>query len=93
MEKSGNWNLVNNYNASNIKLYPNPTSNILYVNGIDDKTIRNIYLISPNGATINMNFFKKINTIELNLNELPTGVYILKIIFDDGIYVDKIIKF
>jgi hypothetical protein len=91
--KSGNWDLVNNYNASNIKLYPNPTSNILYVNGIDDKPIRNIYLISPNGATINMNFFKKINTIELNLNELPTGVYILKIIFDDGIYVDKIIKF
>ena len=90
--KSSNYSIVNNYNSSIIRLYPNPTSNILYVSGIDNKTVRNIYLISSNGLTINVNFLENFNTLELNLNELPTGVYVLKIIFDDGIYVDKIIK-
>ncbi len=62
---------------SNIKVYPNPVVNTIYINGnIEDKTV-SIYSISGNKYKTNTNSYN--GTTSINVSDLTTGIYILQI--------------
>ena len=74
-------------NLNNISVFPNPISSNNYLNIINESSNKikeiNIYNFLGRselkyGLDINSNVNK------LNLNELPNGIYLLKIIFDDN---------
>ncbi len=71
VNKSGNMG-VSDLNPSKISVYPNPTNGIVYVNS--KEKVNKLELYNLNGQKI-----KETNSVELNLNELPKGIYILKI--------------
>jgi Secretion system C-terminal sorting domain len=63
-----------------IKVYPNPTTSVLTVEG-DFLANENIMLYNSKGQNITSTItFKKINnnTIQLNLQDLPAGIYFIK---------------
>jgi len=78
--------------VKNIKVFPNPTSNQLFVN-IDLPSLENteIQIFNLDGKLLLDNQFSSPqNQIELNVSNFASGIYILKITLDDEIVTKRI---
>lgn len=77
---------VSNVDTNNLRVYPNPTKDIVNIESIT--SIKNIEIFNVLG--------KKINTLKnqnnINIENLPNGVYFLKIKNEDNIVIKQIIK-
>jgi hypothetical protein len=71
---------------NSLKLYPNPTDNILFIKG--NKNSINISIYNMLGKEV----LSKMNTNNIDVNVLPKGVYIIKISDDVGQINRKFIK-
>lgn len=72
--------------VTDVKIYPNPVSNMVKVSS--SKKVAEIEIYSIDGR-----FIKRSNGSELDIHELSAGVYLLKITFIDGLSLKhKIIK-
>jgi hypothetical protein len=87
--QSGNTISVSNLKNSNIKIYPNPTNHALHIEGLQKHTKGSIY--NGNGRIINTSTISD-NNAEINVSELPAGLYILKLDVDDRVVVKKFVK-
>ena len=82
-------------NLNNLKVYPNPitANNYMTIVNETDKKIKKISLINFLGKTVfdqNVNIDSKKN--RLNINKLPHGIYLLRIMFsDDTMKTTKIV--
>ena len=82
-------------NLNNLKVYPNPITSNNYMSIVNetDKKIKKISLINFLGKTVfdqNVNIDSKKN--RLNINKLPHGIYLLRIMFsDDTMKTTKIV--
>ncbi len=73
-----------------ISVYPNPTVGILTINGLDEVSgLEKLEIISSIGKLIT-EFNVDIN--ELNVSELPAGVYFLKIAHSSGVETIRFVK-
>jgi hypothetical protein len=77
---------VFNPTIQEITVYPNPTANELNIRGVEN--ITNIEVIGLTGNVIRT--FKDVSTILVD--ELPNGLYILKIYTADEVYTGRFIK-
>ncbi len=75
VETTGGSTAVNNVNKGNLKFYPNPAQNILYVNAGLGAQIK-IYNIA---GSLLVSKISTANTEKLNISELPAGVYFISI--------------
>jgi len=73
----------------NLEIYPNPTSNIININSKNNLNIEAIQITDMNGRIIKETK-QPINTI--NISELNTGVYFLRITTNQGTGTTKMIK-
>jgi hypothetical protein len=84
---------VLDYQLENVKMYPNPTTDVLKLTGFSDDVSRvNTKLISITGKEL---FNKKLNVnhAELNTQSLPSGVYFLDVSTPSGVKkIFKVIK-
>jgi surface protein len=92
------WNFVGDQISSNctfstddfainlVKIYPNPVSNVLVIDGINE--LYDIEIFDIHGKKI-MSAYKA-NT--LKLNSLNTGIYLLKVFDDSSTHNFKIVK-
>ena len=71
------------FDSSKIEIYPNPTSGIINIKGLDKESIKAIGIYNLLGDFI---------TSELNINSVQTGIYILKITTDNTTFYKRIIK-
>ena len=71
---------------NSLKLYPNPTDNILFIKG--NKNSMNVSIYNILGKEV----LSKINTNNIDVKVLPKGVYIIKISDDVGQINRKFIK-
>jgi len=71
-----------------VKIYPNPSVNSITVQV--DK-IRLIQIVDLCGKTVKR-FINKCNEYEIDINDIPSGIYLIKIDTDNGIFTKKIIK-
>lgn len=81
---------VNDVEKHVIKIYPNPTMDI--VNVESTKQIKNVEVVNMIGQVL---FVKEFNSMQdfIDLSNLPTATYILRIKADDGgIKISKVIK-
>lgn len=72
-------------NKSSIKLYPNPTTGIIYINA---ENITNIAIYSIDGKLIQTIG----NSSEIDLSQFQNGVYLISIETVEGCFIEKIIK-
>jgi len=79
---------INYAQFSNVKLYPNPTKNVLNI--INTNNVKSINILSLDGRMVLIN--NEINSnIKIELNDLLSGTYIVKILFNDGSVLNKTI--
>jgi hypothetical protein len=80
IEGSSPLSLVDNGN-SKIKLYPNPTSDILTLSNIEMLSIKNISIISTLGKVVKN---VQLSNSSISVSDLSEGFYILLIETEDG---------
>lgn len=78
--------MIEHYLNNNITIYPNPTKDILNIR--TDKLISNIKLFDNLGKEI-LNIDNPTN--QINLSDIPKGMYIIKIKIEENLFVKKII--
>lgn len=71
--------------APSIKIYPNPTRDFIHIDGLHENST--ITLFTPQGTKL-----LETNASILNIQDLPFGLYFLKIQDGSRIYMDPIIK-
>lgn len=62
---------------SNLKAYPNPSTNILFVEGINSE--KNIRMFNLLGNEFNVSYILVGNILQVNTSRLPQGLYLLQI--------------
>ena len=75
---------IENVNDINVAIYPNPVSNVLNVEG---EGIEQVEVMDLNGRVILTSA-----ATSLNLENLASGVYMVRVIAAEGIHVEKIVK-
>ncbi|GAB4285937.1 MAG: hypothetical protein Kow0068_11460 [Marinilabiliales bacterium] len=76
------------FNNDELKVYPNPAYNLLFINY--NETIKEIKLYDINGKVVLTQSPYKSNT-EININKLNQGLYFINVITQSGIKTGKII--
>lgn len=79
-----------------LNIYPNPVTDILTLKYNSPKeAFLLIEIINSTGIvvkTLNSNFFKGTNIQMIGLQDLPKGIYTIKVITNENIYHEKVIK-
>lgn len=71
-------------------VFPNPATNQIQINGVADAKF--VDLIDANGRVVrHLNLRDNQNTILMNRNELPSGLYFIKVQFENSTSVKKIL--
>lgn len=86
---SVNLNSTSFINGSKVKLYPNPTSNILNIESVG--TIQNISIYNVLGQEV-MNKLTNETLVILDVSGLNAGVYVIKTVIDGTVSSTKFIK-
>ena len=79
---------VNNFEAINIRVYPNPVKDLLYLDVPSSLKVNSVKLFDISGKLVQL--FKNHNF--LDLGSMRQGLYILKIETDKGDFNQKVIK-
>jgi hypothetical protein len=78
--------------ASRFVVSPNPTSGIFNINSKDHLDIKTVSLTDMNGRVVKQTSFEAITNVQMNISDLATGVYMMKISSTEGSVTKKIIK-
>lgn len=85
-------NSINSIKEENIiKVYPNPNNGIFKIN-INEVSEGTIVVIDLYGFIVYKSNFKNQSEFEMNLQDKPRGIYIVKVISGNQTYTRKIIK-
>jgi hypothetical protein len=80
---------INYLSQSNLKVYPNPTNDLIKITGIDSDKDFQLELMDVSGQIV----MREFNKSELNLSQLTNGLYFIKISSDNKIIAhERIIK-
>ena len=71
------------FNSINLKVYPNPTQEVLFVDGIE---IKKLTVADMNGKTI---LEQKKSSNQIRINKLTAGIYFLKIVSKSNTIITK----
>ena len=80
------------FNKQQFAVYPNPTAGKLTVNLVKHYKQVNISISSLSGKTLLKTTIKNSTNFEFNISTLSKGLYILKVLADDNVYIQKIVK-
>ena len=73
----------------NLKVYPNPVGHTLFIENNNSAIITSIALISSIGQTVKKFEGQETSKGSLDVSDLPNGIYILNIQFDNGVLLNK----
>lgn len=76
------------YGSSNVSIYPNPVKNTLYIADLNDNNIQNITIFDQMGRQA---ILQNTNANTLDVSMLPSGIYIIQVTLDSGVFSDRFI--
>ncbi|MDF1673712.1 MAG: zinc-dependent metalloprotease family protein [Vicingaceae bacterium] len=83
---------INELNSDNIKVYPNPTNNLLNLTFNKSSSIEQVTLTDLQGKIVyNNNFVQGVN-LQINLAGLSNGLYMLNVQTNNGVNIHKVMK-
>lgn len=81
-----------NFVASNFSVFPNPATNVVNINSLNNTTINQIQITDLNGRVVSTVNANGLSTTQVNIADLASGAYFLKIVTNEGVGTTKIIK-
>ncbi len=82
---------LSNITEFGVTVYPNPVNDHLFISIPDIGNSYSIYVYSVSGTEIFSTNIQS-NIIDINMNNYPAGIYILKLNTSDGVVTKKIVK-
>lgn len=93
-EQGGDPNAIDeNVVASEIRVYPNPTTAKLYVELPADNASGVVKCFDNTGRMIMEKEFESTGKVELDVSSLPQGSYTLKIVIDETVTTKQVLKY
>lgn len=77
---------------NNLAVSPNPAKDIVNITNNGNSILNNAIITDVNGRIVKNTNFNGVSTAQINVNDLNTGVYFLKITTDQGVGTTKLIK-
>lgn len=77
---------------SNFSVYPNPVTNLISVSSKNNAAITAVSLTDLKGRIIKNQSFDTVATIEMNVTDLASGMYLMTIVSNEGTATKKIVK-
>jgi len=82
--------LLKNVNDTKLSLYPNPVVNELTISKVAPNSILNIY--SAIGQLVLVKKLTQVENVNVNLQQLHSGTYIVRLTSDQGVITEKFNK-
>ena len=79
-------------NTGAIQIFPNPSSGLVYIDGLDQEAETRIYLRDLSGRILLERLDQGKKTVKINVGDLATGVYLLEINNGSIPVVQKLVK-
>ena len=70
---------------SRLRLFPNPSRDVINIGDLDAETCKEIMIFDMTGRL--MKHFS--NELSLDVNDLPTGLYMMRVVSDSKVYTEK----
>ncbi len=83
---------TNEFSDSSFSVYPNPATNLVKISSKENVVVNAISITDINGRVVKNNKFENRANIEVNISDLTSGVYLIKITSNEGTETKKIIK-
>ena len=83
---------VSQFSASDITISPNPATNIISIASNQNIGINAIKISDLNGRVVQNQSFENVSSLEMNMANIASGVYLLTIVSDKGSITKKIVK-
>lgn len=81
---------ISEFSASDVKVYPNPVNTLMYVEISNVAAVGSVVkCFDMAGQLISESYFGDDNRLSVDMSGLPQGAYLVKIISEDGIAVNK----
>jgi hypothetical protein len=87
--RDANWTFLKNHSAQQIKIYPNPVQNIIYISDINQYFNSNYYIYDIQGKLMYSNF---LFTNQIDVSNLNSGTYLIKIVKETEVFIAKFVK-
>ena len=81
----------NQFDANSIAIYPNPASNSVTVSG-RNLSLNNVEMTDVNGRVVKTINLNGVDESQIEISDLASGVYLLKIISNEGTVTKKLVK-
>ena len=81
-----------NFLASKFNLFPNPATNVVNITNADNLYVESVTVYDVSGKEIKKQVFANESNIQLNVEDLASGAYMLHLQTNEGTAVKKIIK-
>jgi len=83
---------ADNFLANKFNLYPNPATNVVTITNSYNMLVEQVTIYDVNGRQLNTETFNNKTEIQLNVENLASGTYMLHIQTEQGMAVKKLIK-
>ncbi|MFM2227423.1 MAG: hypothetical protein RL664_766 [Bacteroidota bacterium] len=77
--KSSVWNSITELSKETPSLFPNPFNSNFTIQGLNENHSYNVSILSSTGKLIESSFQSHVNSIEMENNTLPVGMYFIQI--------------
>ncbi|TRW24848.1 T9SS type A sorting domain-containing protein [Flavobacterium zepuense] len=83
---------VKEVTASAFKVYPNPATSVINLEGANGSQFNNAVITDVNGRTVKTLALNGVTNAVVNVEDLASGTYILSVTTDKGVVTKKIVK-
>ncbi len=83
---------VQDFISNKFNVFPNPASNVVTINNAENITIEQVEVFDISGKTVKTQQFNNENQVQLNIEELASGSYLLHIKTNEGTAMKKLVK-
>jgi hypothetical protein len=81
---------ITNYDKNDFIVYPNPTSNTIYIESNETTALSSVSILDSKGAVIKSSQLKSTIT-SIDLSDVENGIYFVQINSDDNTIVRKVV--
>src|SRR5690554_2831185 len=81
-----------NFLAQKFNLYPNPATNIVNITNSENMAVQQVIVYDVAGKQLSTQTFNNETEIQLNVENLASGTYMLHIKTNEGVAVKKVVK-
>lgn len=83
---------TDNFLADKFNLYPNPATNVVNITNSENMVVQQVTVYDISGKQLNTQSFNYETQIQLNVENLASGTYMLHIQTNEGLAVKKLVK-